>query len=64
MKNLIKDLFNIDEGQIEKFNSHNQEQNIIIHVKLKKEASQYSVRYAEISLAATAQKKSRSTTGY
>ena len=36
MKNLIKDLFNIDEGQIEKFNSHNQEQDIIIHVKLKK----------------------------
>ena len=36
MKNLIKDLFNIDEGQIEKFNSHNQEQDIIIHVKFKK----------------------------
>lgn len=36
MKNLIKDLFNIDEEQIEKFNSINEGEDIIIHIKLKK----------------------------
>ena len=36
MKNLIKDLFNVDEGQIEHFESHNDEEgNIIIHLRLK-----------------------------
>ena len=36
MKNLIKDLFNIDEKQIEYFESHNEDDGtIIIHIRLK-----------------------------